>query len=112
VLAGLVGGSRGGWGVQSLAKLVVSRPPKCAAGRPWLGESRGLIDPGIGSRFACEAEGRLDEAAAAHNGNVEADTVGMWGESVSCHAPYMARHKRGYITERRMGLAGHRRGRA
>jgi hypothetical protein len=30
----------------------------------------------------------LDEAADPHNGNVEADSVGRWGNSISCHAHY------------------------
>jgi len=81
------------WGhaaVGGIWSLIMFLPSKCAAGRPWLGKPHGLIDPGVGCRLIREADGRLDEAADHDNGNVEADSVGRWGNSISCHAHYMA----------------------
>jgi hypothetical protein len=54
-------------------------------------------DPDVGCRLTHEAEGRLDEAADPHNGNVEADSVGRWGNSIKLPCPLHGHQEPRYI---------------
>ena len=67
-------------------------------------------DPDVGCRLTREAEGRLDETADPHNGNVEADSVGRWGNSIKLPCPLHGHQEPRYITPRGMGPVGHDRG--